>query len=335
MPPEQRPTPHITSADVARAAGVSRTTVSFVLNRTPSARISETTRAKVLAAAEQLGYVPHAAARSLRAGRSDLVVLPASVSAMGRLFSDWVDELETALGSRGYTVVLHGDRSTDPVTAARAWAQLRPAAVMAMGGARLTPEAVQVLAQAGTKAVVTVSAEPVEGVFTLIGDQADIGIAATEHLIARGRSRIGVVMPMERGLSAFAEPRLAGARRVAADRRAEITPLPMRYSDEAAAALAVLCRELGLDAVFGYNDEYAALLSAALADCGVAVPEQIAVVGADDLLLARVVRPRLTSVRYHLPGADLMAEAVDRLITGGSPAPLPRIRFEVLPRQSS
>jgi len=335
MSPEQSPAPHITSADVARAAGVSRTTVSFVLNETPSARISETTRAKVLAAAEQLGYVPHAAARSLRAGRSDLVVLPASVSAMGRLFSDWVDELETALGSRGYTVVLHGGRSTDPVAAARAWAQLRPAAVVALGGASLTPEAVQVLAQAGTRAVVTVASEPVEGVLTLIGDQAEIGVVATEHLIERGRRRIGVVMPMERGLSVFADPRLAGARQVAADRGADITPLPMRYSDEAAAALAVLCRELGLDAVFGYNDEYAALLSVALADCGVAVPEQIAVVGADDLLLARVVRPRLTSVRYHLPSADLMADAVDGLVEHGTAAPLPRIWFEIVPRQSS
>ncbi|WP_282692247.1 LacI family DNA-binding transcriptional regulator [Streptomyces sp. CC208A] len=332
---EQSPGPPVTSADVARLAGVSRATVSFVLNATPSARISEATKAKVRAAAEELGYVPHAAAASLRSGRTDLVVLPASVSAMGRLFSDWVDELETALGDRGYTVVLHGDRSAAPVTAARAWARLRPAAVVSMGDARMTAEAVQVLLQAGTKAVVTVASAPVEGAFTLIGDQADVGVAAIEHLVGRGRTRIGVVMPAERGLAAFSEPRLAGARRVAAEHGAEITPLPMRYSDEAAAALATLCRELGLDAVFGYNDEYAALLSAALADRGVAVPGQIAVVGADDLLLARVVRPRLTSVRYHLPGADLLADAVDRLVRDGAAAPLPAIWFEAVPRQSS
>ncbi|MEV6205889.1 substrate-binding domain-containing protein, partial [Kitasatospora sp. NPDC051914] len=91
----------------------------------------------------------------------------------------------------------------------------------------------------------------------------------------------------------------------------------------------------GLDAVFGYNDEYAALLSAALTDCGVAVPDRVAVVGADDLLLARVVRPRLTSVRYHLPGVELLADAVDGLIENGTATPLPRIGFDAVPRQSS
>ncbi|MEY9875078.1 DNA-binding LacI/PurR family transcriptional regulator [Streptacidiphilus sp. MAP12-33] len=329
------PAAQTTSADVARAAGVSRATVSFVLNGKPTARISQETRARVLAAADELGYVPHAAARSLRAGRSDLVLLPAAVSAAGRLFSDWVDELETVLGERGYTVVLHGNRSPDPVTAARAWAQLRPAAVLAMAPTGLTPEAVQVLAQAGTTAVLAMGPEPMPGVFTLFGDQSEIGQVAAEHLVARGRRRIGVLMPTERGLSAFAEPRLAGVQRVAAEHGATVTPLPMPYGGEAASALAVLCRELGLDAVFGYNDEYAALLCAALNDHGVEVPGQISVVGADDLLLAQIVRPQLTSVRYRLPGAGLIAEAADSLINKGTAQPLPRIWFELAPRQSS
>lgn len=56
-----------TSADVARLAGVSRATVSYVLNNTSAVRISEPTRRRVHEAAEELGYVPHAAARSLRA----------------------------------------------------------------------------------------------------------------------------------------------------------------------------------------------------------------------------------------------------------------------------
>jgi DNA-binding LacI/PurR family transcriptional regulator len=112
-------------------------------------------------------------------------------------------------------------------------------------------------------------------------------------------------------------------------------PLPLRYTDDAAAAMAVLCRELELDAVFGFNDEYAALLSAALGDRGIAVPAEIAVVGADDLRQQQVVRPRLTSIRYHLPRAELLADAVDRLVQGGTAPPLPAIWFEVVPRESS
>lgn len=60
--PAQRPVP--TSADVARLAGVSRATVSYVLNNTSAVRISEPTRRRVHEAAKELGYVPHAAARS-------------------------------------------------------------------------------------------------------------------------------------------------------------------------------------------------------------------------------------------------------------------------------
>ncbi|MEU9133140.1 LacI family DNA-binding transcriptional regulator [Kitasatospora sp. NPDC048540] len=335
MSTDQSVPPQITSADVARAAGVSRATVSFVLNDTPGARVSETTRAKVLAVAQELGYVPHAAARSLRAGRSDLVVIPVSVSAIGRLFSDWLDEVETALGRLGYTVVLHADRTPGPVEAAQSWARLRPAAVVSVGDDRLTAEAAQVLARAGVRAVVASAATPVEGVFTLIGDHAEIGAAAVGHLVDRGRSRLGVVMPAERGLSAFAAPRLAGAQRVAEEHGVTVTQLPLRYTEDAAAAVAQLCRALELDGVFGYNDEYAALLGAALGDHGVAVPRDIALVGADDLVLARVVRPQLTSIGHLMPGADLLAETVDRLVREGTAPELPRVRFEVVVRQSS
>ena len=61
---------------MARLANVSQSTVSLVLNNVGDNRFTEETRQRVLAAAEQLGYVPHAMARSLRAGHSNLVLLP-------------------------------------------------------------------------------------------------------------------------------------------------------------------------------------------------------------------------------------------------------------------
>ncbi|SHN19066.1 LacI family DNA-binding transcriptional regulator [Cryptosporangium aurantiacum] len=322
----------VTSADVAVAAGVSRATVSFVLNDTPSARVSDATRERVLAAARELGYVPHAAARSLRAGRSDIVLLPIPVFAIGRLFSDWLGELEAAFGSLGYRLMLIGDHSEDPLAAARSWAQLRPAAVLAIAAGRMVGEVAGVLAHAGIQTL-TVAEAPVEGVLTFVHDQSLVGVTAVEHLVARGRRRIGVVMPAERGLSVLAEARLVGARRAAG--AAEIVPLPMRYTDSAAAALAVLGRELDLDAVFGFNDEYAALLIAALGDAGITVPDRIAVVGADDLVSSQVVRPRLTSIRYVMPPASVFADAVDRLIQREEIPEIPPVRFELVPRDSS
>src|SRR5436309_6772123 len=64
--PQRRRPP--TSRDVAHRAGVSRATVSYVLNDVPDSRISETTRERVREAAQKLGYIPHAMARSLRIG---------------------------------------------------------------------------------------------------------------------------------------------------------------------------------------------------------------------------------------------------------------------------
>lgn len=286
----------VTSADVARLASVSRATVSFVLNDTQGHRVSDTTRARVLDAAKQLGYVPHAAARSLRAGRSNLVLMPTSVSAIGRLVSDWVDDLHSELEARGYTAVLHAGRFSDAVTAARAWAELRPAAVLALDGDHFTAPAADLLRRAGVRGLLAFAARPVEGIHTVEFDHTRIGAVAAEHLIARGCRRIGVVMPQERGLDAFAQPRLVGAQSVAARHMATVTAVEMAYSLESAAELAQRWHGLDLDAVFAHNDEYAALLMHALQDAGIVVPDEVAVVGSDDLVLSALQRDRKSVV---------------------------------------
>ena len=325
----------VTSADVARLAGVSRATVSFVLNNTQGHRVSDTTRDRVLASAEQLGYVPHAAARTLRAGRSDLVLLPVSTSALGRLVSDWLDDLHSELDRHGYTVVLHAGRFPDAVSGARAWAELRPAAVLALDGEHFTGQAAELLRRAGIRALMAVAARPVAGVHTLTFDHAEIGAVAVRHLIERGRRSIGVIMPQERGLNAFAEPRLAGARGVAATQMATVTPVELAYSLESAAELARRWPDLGLDALFAYNDEYAALLIHAFQDAGIDIPVDVAVVGADDLLQGRLQRPELTSIRLELPTAGRVADTIHQLIEHGTAPLLPPADFTLVHRQSS
>ncbi|MFG2976579.1 LacI family DNA-binding transcriptional regulator [Streptomyces sp. NPDC048331] len=325
----------ITSADVARLAGVSRATVSFVLNDTQGHRVSAGTRARVLDAAKQLGYVPHAAARSLRAGRSNLVLMPSSISAIGRLVSDWVDDLHSELDRFGYTAVLHAGRFTDPLDAARAWAELRPAAVVALDGDRFTAQAAEVLARAGVRGMLAFASHPVEGVHTIGFDHTRIGATAAEHLIARGRSRIGVVMPQERGLGTLAEPRLAGAESVAARHMATVAPVELSYTRESASALARRWRSLDLDAAFTYNDEYAALLLHALQAEGISVPDEVALVGCDDLVLATLQQPALTTVRLDMPSAAQIADAVHELIETGTAAPVPAVTPVLVHRLTS
>ncbi|WP_392674526.1 LacI family DNA-binding transcriptional regulator [Streptomyces sp. LN785] len=310
--PTEGPVP--TSADVARVAGVSRATVSYVLNNNLTVRISEPTRRRVREAASELGYVPHAAARSLRAGHSRMVLMPTGSHPAGPLQHRFLDELESGLRRLDYTVVQHGSLGLDADTAARAWAELRPVAVIAPAAVALTPQGTAVLRRSGAKAVITLGPQPVDGAHALVMDQREVGSCAIGHLLERGRRRIGVVMPEEPGLAVFAEPRLAGARRAASGGGAHVEPLPLRYEEESAAALAARWRTLGLDAVFAYDDAYAMLLMRALQDAGIEVPAETAVMGADDLLLGRLLRPRLSSVRMELATAQPLADLVDRLV---------------------
>ncbi|MGR4878719.1 LacI family DNA-binding transcriptional regulator [Streptomyces sp. LARHCF249] len=312
-----------TSADVARLAGVSRATVSYVLNNAEAVRISEPTRRKVREAAEELGYVPHAAARSLRAGHTRIVLLPTSHVPVGPLYSTFLNELQWALRRLDYTVVQYGSLGLGGDEAARAWAELRPVAVISLGEITLSARNVATLKRAGARAVITMGPVSVPGAHALVMNQEEVGARAAAHLVDRGRRRIGVVVPEEDGMELFSAPRLAGARqavREAAGAGAEIEVLPMAYAEESAAALAARWRGLGLDAAFAYNDEYAMLLMRALQDEGLRIPEDVAVIGADDLLIGRLLRPRLSTVRIELPTGDHLASLVDRAVREPSEA---------------
>jgi DNA-binding LacI/PurR family transcriptional regulator len=304
-----------TSADVARLAGVSRATVSYVLNDTAGGRVSVKTRLRVRAAADQLGYVPHAAARSLRAGHTGLVLMAAPEITFGPLFNEFFTDLRAGLRDHGYTAVLYGTRGDlSGREIARAWAELRPTAVITGVTDDLTPEGVEILKRSGTRAVLALTERPVPGAHSLILDQSGVGATAGEHLLARGHRAIGVLMPTDATLRHFSEPRLAGLRSAATPAGARVEPLDLAYTEESAAALAARWPSLGLTALFCYNDEYAALVQAAFQDAGISVPGDAALVGADDLMLARVLRPRLTSVHVSLPKGLALADLIDRLI---------------------
>lgn len=325
-----------TSADVARLAGVSRATVSYVLNNTSAVRISEPTRRRVRQAARELGYVPHAAARSLRAGHSRMVLMPAPTAPVSPLYVRFINELQWALGRLDYTVVQYGTVGLYGDEAARAWAELRPVAVL-VPGAGLGPEGVAVLQRAGARAVVTLGPERVQGAHALLMDHTGVGRRAGGHLLARGRRRIGVVVPEEPGLEAFSRPRLAGVRQALRDTDATVTELPLAHDEEAAARLAARWRELDLDAVFAYNDEYAMLLMRALQDDGIRIPEDTAVIGADDLMLGRLLRPRLSTIHIELPSGRDLAELVDRAVRdpGAVPETHTVLSVSVVRRDSS
>ncbi|WP_225446827.1 LacI family DNA-binding transcriptional regulator [Streptacidiphilus sp. PB12-B1b] len=301
-----------TSADVARRAGVSRATVSYVLNDSAGGRISEQTRQRVRAAAEELGYIPHAAARSLRAGHTGIVLLTIPEVVFGPLFSTYLGELRSGLRALGYTTVIYGD--SDGGDHAGRWAELRPTAVLSTVGSGLTARGVELLRRSGTRAVLAIGDQPVPGAHALTLDQHRVGAVAGEHLLARGHRAIGAIVPADRSLDFFSRPRLEGVLAAYAGQGGRVEPLELDYTEESAARLASRWRESGLTGLFGYNDEYALLLLSAFQEAGLRVPEDVALVGADDVLPARLARPRLTTVRLELPDGAELAALIDRLI---------------------
>src|SRR3954452_2061149 len=117
-----------TAADVARQAGLSRATVSYVINNTPHQVIPERTRQRVLAAAAELGYTPSAAARALSSGRSEVVLLLLPEWPIGPTVGELLEELSAVLADQGLTFVAHPRSAGRPV--AEVWKAITPAAVI-------------------------------------------------------------------------------------------------------------------------------------------------------------------------------------------------------------
>ena len=286
----------MTSSDVARRARVSRATVSYVLNGKVDSRISASTRARVQAAAADLGYTPHAMARTLRTGRSNLILMPQPPFPPGALLDAFIELVQARLRELGYLVVLHGDRAGFDVAAARLWASMRPVGAI-IWSEHVSAEAVEVMRRAGTRAFLGVGmhASPlVPSLLTQVG--AGVGACAAAHLAERGYTDLGVVVPREPGLLQLGLARLAGVERIANERGLRVQRFDLDYDERAAMEFASRCPAGPPRALFTYNDEYAMLLMRALQDAGIRIPDQVALVGADDLPLCALLRPRLSSV---------------------------------------
>jgi DNA-binding LacI/PurR family transcriptional regulator len=272
----------VTSADVAAAAGVSRATVSYVLNGVHG-RISESTRARVYDAAERLGYVPNAMASALRAGRTEVVLLALPSWPLGPAVAEWVTAGVTEFERLGYTPLVHFQHATDVTSFARACDRVRPVALVAPG-ADLPPARVSVLRENGTRALLAINDRPLEHVATLVVDQALVGEVAVAHLAAKGHSDVIALMPTEPEFAQIGAERLEGARRVPG-----VTIHPLLAPCDADRIAAQLPD--GPTALYAFNDEFALAAIEAGFDK--------AIIGTDDSAAAR--RTKLTTIRLGDP----------------------------------
>jgi LacI family transcriptional regulator len=297
---------------VARAAGVSVATVSRVLNGKGPVRAA--TRDRVLAAVASLGYVPHSAARSLSTRRTGAigVLLP---DMHGEFFSELVRGLDLAARAAGYHLLVSGSHS-DPVEARDV--------LQALHG-RVDGLVLMTAGMAGTwlprgalaRVPVVLLNDDGEGAGheSLRIDNRLGARLAVEHLIGLGHREIAMIAGPP--ANSDARERLQGYREAlrarGIDPQAKLE-LPGDFTEEGgAAAGAALAGMLPMPtAVFAANDATAIGCLAALRERGVRVPEDLSLVGFDDIPIARYLSPALTTV--HVPIAELGRRAMSRLL---------------------
>jgi DNA-binding LacI/PurR family transcriptional regulator len=300
----------LTSADVARESGVSRTTVSYVLNGKTGVTIPEATRQRVRDAAARLGYTPSAAARTLRSGRSDLVLCVLPNWTIGPVIDTLLDHLTTELADRGLSVLVHHDRGPRPL--AELWRAVTPRAVL--GLAPFAPQDEHAMRQAGIQVVGSTLDEDPDHPGTFSVPQTLIGRLQVEHLARHGHRVLAYAAPSDDRLAAFADRRLAGARGecerlgLPAPR---VQAVDLDVPSAAAAVRSWRTDAAPVTAVAAYNDEVALAVLAGLRAHGLRAPQDVAVIGVDDIPAARLAAPALTTVWQAVDAqASYLAAAV-------------------------
>ena len=314
MLPAKRPT----SRDVAAEAGVSRATVSYVLNGADAKhRITPATRDRVLEVAARIRYEPNAVALALRAGRTEIVLVEMPNWPIGPPVAEAISTMVEALEQLGYTPLVHFQRA-DPRSLARASQRVHPVGVIAPGR-ELTPDVVARLETVGARGLVAFDQRPLPHVYTYVIEQARIGRLAVGHLADRGHRRVLALMPDDAGVRELVQQRLAGATAAARDHGVALRSMRVRVGRHSIERRLAdeLDRPKRATGVYAFNDELALVALEVLRDRGVAVPDGMAVIGCDDSPAAERVRPRLTTVRFDDHGRwREIAGHLDAMISG-------------------
>lgn len=287
-----------------------------MLNGKVGVTISGATRERVREAATRLGYAPSAAARTLRTGRSDLVLCVLPNWPIGPVIDTLLDHLATDLAVRGLSVLVHHGRGPRPLS--ELWRAVTPRAVV--GFTAFAPEDERAMRQAGIQVLGTTLDEDAHHPSIYSVSQTRIGRLQVQHLASAGHRRIGYAAPTDPRVADFADRRLAGARLECADLGLPEPLVQPVDLDAASAAHAVrMWRAVGptVTAVAAYNDEVALAVLAGLRAEGLRVPHDVAVIGVDDIPAARLAAPALTTVSQAVDAqAGYLAAAVLAALDG-------------------
>jgi len=309
--------------DVARRAGVSVATVSRSFTAPETVR--EATRGRVLEVAAELGYRPNRAARGLITGRTGNIGV--IVPDLGNpYFQGVLKGAQARARDADYAVFVSDSQESAAEEGALIGAMSKQVDGIVLCSSRLDAEALAALEP--DPALVLLNRR-LRGRATVSVDSAGGMRQAMEHLVALGHTRCAFVSGPRRSWSN--QQRLRGLRAAARTAGAElitIGPVAPQFAGGTEAAEAVLAS--GATAVLAYNDLVAAGILSRVAQLGVDVPRELSVVGFDDIPLAAMLTPALTTVAAPTvrAGAVAVEALLTRLDTGG---PEPEATDHALP----
>ncbi len=297
----------VTSQEVATRAGVSRTTVSFVLNNVTAANISTKTRNRVLKAAEELGYVPNAVAQMLASGQSRTIGLVISESEhfqVDAFIPQLLHGLTSTSHKLGYRVLLE---TVEDVSKPDAYMHLvtgqRIDGLIVLNTRSDDAQLPELIKRSFPMVLIGFpeNTELQDHVHTIEASNLKAAHRATTHLIELGHQRIATITFAPNRNSATQGRRL-GYKKALEDAGLhydETLVIFGNYSAESGyKAMKKLLKHKHLPtALFAGNDTIAIGAMAAIFEHGLRVPEDIAVVGYDDIPTAPYLRPALTTIR--------------------------------------
>lgn len=306
--------------DVADAAGVSTATVSRCLNQPE--KVVEHTRNRVLKAVQDLGYAPNFNARSLAAGQSQTIgaIIPTMENA---IFAEGMQAFQEKLQAAGYTLLI-ASSSYDAAIEADEIRTLvaRGADALLLIGFDRDPTLYRFLETQAVPVLVAWTHDPNAELPSIGFDNRAAMATLVKHAIDLGHRKIGMISARV-STNDRARARVEGARAAMSD--AGLPELIVEETDygiaEGAAAFdRLLSRDPDLSLVLCGNDVLAAGAIQAAAASGIAVPQDISITGFDDISLAQLVTPGLTTVRVpHRAMGDAAAKALIGMLNGEDP----------------
>jgi DNA-binding LacI/PurR family transcriptional regulator len=284
--------------DVAERAGVSVKTVSNVVNG--YTHVSDSTRSRVEKALAELGYQPNLSARMLRGGRSGVIAL--AVPALTQYFAEIAGLLEKALEKEGFILLIdqtEGRIERELLVVSGIRAHLIDGLIfspLALGGSEIEE-------QRDTTPLVLLGERVSNGSVDHVAiDNVAAAREAVEHLIGLGRRRIAAIGTQRSASAENARMRLAGYREALSNAglpyagELVVPAKPWTRSSGLRSTRRLLGSKTPVDAIFAFNDEVAFGALRALYEAGVRVPEDVAVVGFDNVEEGRFSVPTLTTI---------------------------------------